>query len=564
MQSPELTYREDRLELRFPGWTKKQVDAVREDFLCWKRLRGKGSRDDLLTSEPIALAMWEARDLFPKLVVSDEDRAKMRVLLESKVSPSDSGVEFLNDLYPVQVKATLQLLNREKAILTAAPGLGKTVIALTALANASPELVVIVAPLTSFDGWVEEIQKWLLDRLDLSPQDFLFYKWRDIKSVQPLIEGPTPLTVVLTTPNVLYGMDDRFQSSFGQGIASVFYDASSISSFLVLDESFLYQERKAGRTERITSLAYNFRSVWLLSGMPVSRFNDDLYAQLHLLMPQVFSSYWKFAARYCLLENSHWGTKIVGDKLGSTERLQRDLMDILIQCDYPEDIPDWIPTIVSCPMLPRQEEIYRKAVEELQVDAQTLGSNKPLTLKSLLTLTVRLLQISSNPVLLEGHDESGKWDKLLSSLTTENFPALVWVKFKTTAKLISERIAQKGLRVAVLTGATKPAERYQRVKDFQSGKLDVLVLNDAVGKYSLTLTAAHAVFYLERDFNGEAYYQSLYRARRITSEHPIKIFYLLSTYASGRTAIDQVVHDTLLSRSRKAQLLTVGQLLGSI
>jgi len=553
---PVLTVKEDlTLELEFPGWSRAMMDATRENLICWKRRRGS---DEKLWSPPMMLAMWEAKETYPRLQVSPQNREKLRLLALDRIEVSP-GTPSFKSLKPVQIEPTSKLWRRSKAILTAAPGLGKTVMALVALSERHVDLLVVIVPLTSFDGWAEEIAKWLLP--SLSRYDF--WMWRERSQVKPLDDRDKPL-VVLTTPSVITGITDM-QSEYGEGLGSVFMDATQIDSFLILDESFLYQNRKSGRTEDMTELSCNFANIWMLSGMPISTANDDLFSQLKILYPTVFSSYWKFAKRYCLIESNFWGTKIVGNKLDSEEILRRDLEDIVISCEYPENVPGWIVRSEPCPMTPRQEEIYVSAKEKLAVDAKTLGSEKPLGIKKLIALTTRLLQIASNPLTLKGVDESGKWDRLLELLGSGPQPALIWVKYRITAKEIARKIGYQYplYRVASVTGTTKPTERYQHVKSFQEGKLDVLILNDSVGKYSLTLTAARVAYYLERNFDGEAYYQSLYRARRITSPHPVEIVHLLSTYSSGDPTIDQVVHNTLLDRSQNAQRLTIGQLIGS-
>jgi len=558
MDSPILTYDEsaDKLVLKFPGWNRNQVDSIRENFICWSRK----PRDEYLIAEPLALAMWEIKETFPKLEVSEQTKFILRGIINLKAEPFEEKLE-LDSLYDIQRKPTARLHHMDRAIVTAAPGLGKTIIALTALRNRYVDIAVIVVPLTSVDGWAKELREWYIPKYDGLPCKV--YIWKSISEVEPLLEDAGPI-IVLTTPNVIVGMAD-LQSEYGQGLAAIFFDATSHDSFLILDESFLYQNRKANRTNVIEELATYFSTVWLLSGMPVSKVNDDLFTQLKILYPKVFRSYWKFVRRYCLLETNFWGTKIVGNKPDAGEKLKRDLIDIIIPCEYPKEIPQWIPSTEYCPMTPQQAAIYQEAKEKLMVQAKTLGSDKGLTIKSLLTLTTRLLQIASNPAIVGGYTGSGKWDRLLELLNSGKSPCLVWVKFIKTAHLLERMIEaqDKPWRVAVLTGATKPDKRYKIVEQFQNGEIDILILNAAIGKYSLTLTAAKVAYYLERDYDGEAYYQSLYRARRITSEHPVEIVSLLSTYPDGKPTIDQVVHNVLLERSQNAQLLTVGELLGS-
>lgn len=563
MKNPILSVNSaGNLQLDFPGWNPAEIEASRGKLITWKL---KPKSVTVLEAEPLAIAQWEAKETYPNLKVSEADRLILRsfILTAKNVQVDDWAKE---SLYPIQWEPATKLHDRKRALLTAAPGLGKTVIALVALRQLVTPLVVIVVPLTSFDGWKAELEKWYYPHLDGM---YRTHYWRELNAVTPLFEDSNGWTdVVLTTPNVITGIDGKLESEYGSGLQAVFYDATAENSVLILDESFMFQNRKAGRTNVVGDLAQNFHTIWMLSGMPVAKINDDLFSQLKILYPKSFRSYWKFVDRYCIIEDQFWGTKIVGDRPDAVEKLQRDLVDIVIPCEYPADIPGWLPIEVDCPMTAEQESIYSDAKVALIVDAKKLKADKPLTVKNLLSLTSRLMQIASNPLTVPDVrlDSSGKWNTLLDLLPVHGLPALIWVKYKATAKRLKELIAERypQYKVGVLTGSTKPADRYALVKAFQEHQLDILILNDVVGKYSLTLTEALAAYYLERDFNGEAYYQSLYRARRIVSKHSVKIVLLRSTYRNGSPTIDQVVHDALLQRSQNAQKFTIGQLIGSI
>lgn len=558
MKNPILTVKGNMLNLELPGWNSSQVDAIKQNLICW-RLKPKSI--NILVAEPLALAQWEVKEQFPRITISEETREELRFLILRHTQPKIQDW-IKEDLFPIQREPANLLHARERALLTAAPGLGKTVISLVALRNLVADLVVIVVPLTSLDGWREEVERWYIPKAQTMVKMSVWREIDDVRVLREEEEGKTEL--ILTTPNVINGIQE-LQSSFGEGLASVFYDARYLSSFLILDESFLYQNRKSGRTNIISELSENFRTIWLLSGMPVSKVNDDLFSQLKILYPKSFRSYWKFAGRYCLLETNFWGTKIVGNKPNSEQLLLRDLADIIVNCDYPKDVPEWIPVEVEVPMEPVQEQIYLEAKEKLLIEAKHLKSKKTLPIKRLISLTTRLLQIASNPLLIGSIvEESSKWNKLIELIREDDLPCLVWVKYKATADRLLGILREEfpKLDVEVLTGNTKSSQRYALVKKFQEGDLDILIINDAVGKYSLTLTAARVAYYLERNFDGEAYYQSLFRARRITSKHPVKIVLLKSTYADGSPTIDQLVHEALLERSQNAQLLTVGELVG--
>lgn len=549
MNDPILSYdtNTQRLILSFEDWTNQQITAVQQMLLCWAK---RGSH---LQAWPIKLAKVEVLELFPntRLDASMLDFETDQAILYD-MGQTDA---FDPNLFNEQIQPTKLLYLRENAILTAAPGLGKTIMALVALRKRFHTLAVVVAPLSSLDSWAKEAKKWYQPYQENKQLTVDIQVWRKLpNSWQP--STVIDVQMLIMSPQVVKAMADRFDEFFNE--------ADRHDQILILDESFLYKNRKAQRKNAAGDLASYFGIRWLLSGMPVSRFIDDLYAQLNILYPAIFKNYWKFVDRYCMVNHTQWGTSVVADKPGALERIQADFSDILISCEYPENIPGWEPQIINCPMEYAQQAIYTELKEALIVKAATLGSDKPLTLKTLLTLTGRLLQVASNPLLVDGFDDSGKWTKLVDVLQQNELPALVWINYIKTGEVLQERLSKLGYTVALLTGAVKSADRQAIVDAFQAGKIDILIIHPGVGKYSHTLTACKTAIYLERSFDGEAYYQSLYRVRRIVSKHAVKVVYLLSTYQDGKMTIDQVVHKILLERSQKAQKLTIGQLISQI
>lgn len=544
MNDPILSYdtENERLQLDFDDWTIAQISSIQQMLICW------GRRGTSLYSVPVKLAKQELLEVLPNTVL-DASVLDLDIYAGNGQAISDPN------LFMEQVEPTNLLYSRDNAILMAAPGLGKTIMAIVALRERYHHLAVIVAPLSSLDSWRKELEVWYCGHEDQLIKDVQIwrklpdnFKYNEFVDRQVIVMSPQTMVKLVESNRLDELLDDE----------------NKADQILILDETFLYKNRKANRQNAASDLASYFGVKWMLSGMPVSRFSDDLFAQLKILFPSVFRSYWKFAARYCLLEQSQWGTKIVADKPGAIERLKSDLSDILIDCDYPEHIPDWTPHVIDCPMTDFQEKIYATLKKELAVKAEVLGSDKPLTLKTILSLTGRLLQVASNPLLLRGADESGKWDRLYEVLVQNEGPFLLWVNYIDTAEILRHRLAMRGYRVAKLVGETKSEDRQSVVDAFQRGEIDVLLIHPGVGKYSHTLTACRTSIYLERSFNGEDFYQSLFRVRRIVSKHSVKVLYMLSVHPDGSQTIDGIVHKILLDRGKNAQKLTVGQLIGSI
>lgn len=439
-------------------------------------------------------------------------------------------------------KETVQFaITRKHSMIALAPGLGKTVCAILSAEAACRKRILIVSPLSLLYNWRNEIHKWL------SPQEEVVIWYRSLL--------PIEARWTVTNYDTLRLHPERFEN--------VQWDA------IILDESILIKNRKALRTKAVKALVEKAKPecLWMLSGSPVSKLLDDMWAQLNILQPRRFSSYWRFAKEYCHVEQSQWGWNIVANRAGAEQQMVTDLADCYFSRtqDQVLDLPDWIFDEVHVPMSPEQDKLYAQMENTFVAD---LEDGDRVVAPIVLTQLLRLVQIASNPVLIgeknkenfNGLSVSPKWAAAIDMLEYEKLPVIIWTSFKDTVWWLYEALQQKGYRVNFLTGDTDTETRQKIVDEFQTGKLDVIVAHPAVGKFGLTLTAARTAIYLERNHNGDDYYQSLHRVRRIGTKESPHVIHILSDRAEGGDTVDRVIDRVLSSRKDTSIALTTGEL----
>jgi len=238
--------------------------------------------------------------------------------------------------------------------------------------------------------------------------------------------------------------------------------------------------------------------------------------------------------------------------------LKADLSDIYFcrTMDEVLDIPTWIFDTLPIPMNKSQYKLYAQMESEFLAD---LPDGDQLLAPNILSQMVRLIQLSSNPMLVGGDDDGAKWKALEEVLEYETGPFIVWTNFIPTAKNIRDRLKSK-YRCELMIGETPNEERDQIKDKFQNGEVDILIAHPAVGKFGLTLTRARTAIYLERSFNGDDYYQSLYRIRRIGTEVSPHVIHLVAVRPDGKegNTIDQVVDMVLDYRKNSSLSITSG------
>lgn len=108
----------------------------------------------------------------------------------------------------------------------------------------------------------------------------------------------------------------------------------------------------------------------LISATPSWREQDDLYTQLRLLEPTKFTSYWEFVQRYCILEETEFGAKVVGGrprriaKLLEKYAITRDYSDPDVNVPVPELAEEEVWTALSPAGLRAYEKLERQLTKE--------------------------------------------------------------------------------------------------------------------------------------------------------------------------------------------------------
>jgi len=501
----------------YPSKQVKNLGFTRWENKCWHQAAPD------INQQTVA----DVLKMFPTAIV---DPAVIAALEIEAVELSPVVVDN-KQLFPFQ-KETIQFcLTQKHALIGLAPGLGKTACAIFAAQSAGCKRVLVVSPLSLVYNWQKEIKRWVEE------ESVIWYKK----------QLPVGAKWTITNYDTLRLHPVQFQEEW---------------DCVIVDESIQVKNRKASRTKAVKTLVLGTKPkfLWLLSGAPVSRLYDDLWAQCNILRPNRFTSYWRFTERYCYVQSNQWSAfNIVANKPEAADMLKQDLTDLYFARtqDQVLDLPEWIFSDIPVKMLEKQDKAYGQMEDSFVVQLKD-GSN--LLAPNVLAQLIRLVQLASNPSLVGGISEAPKWDAAVEMLEYEQGPFILWTSFIETAKQLEERIAAKGYKVAKLTGATGTEDRQAIVDKFQAGQLDVIVAHPGVGKFGLTLTAAHTAIYVERSYSGDDYYQSLHRVRRIGTKFSPHIIHLQSIRLDGSGTVDGVIGKVLENRKENVMNLTNSEL----
>lgn len=447
-----------------------------------------------------------------------------------------------SSLFDFQIDCLRFLITNGKrgsgAILAIAPGLGKTVCAIRGAQALGKKQILVVTLLSMLYQWRTEIMKWG----DVPPEDVqICHRERPNADVSWTITNWD--TLRLKPPDANYDL-------------------------IILDESVLMKNRKAQRTRAAMHLVKRhrgFTTAWLLSGAPITRFCDDLWTQFHVVDPRRFGSYWRFARRHCIVETNQWGTAVIANQPGAEDAIKTDYRDVYHSCTQDDvlDLPDFLFEDRSVLLGSEQDRMYTE-MEERFIAWLSDNPNEFISAPNVLAQITRLVQLASSPSLVGGSDISAKADAFIDQLEFFKKPFVIWTLFVQTAQKILGLLQAKKLNSGLLIGDTPAEQRQQIVDRFQSDKLDAIVAHPGVGRFGLTLTKARTAIYIERSFSADFYYQSLFRVRRIGTEHSPVIVHLMACRDRNGVAmptIDRTIHRVLRGRYNMVQRLTARDLL---
>lgn len=379
------------------------------------------------------------------------------------------------------------------------PGLGKSPVSVIAADAAGYNDVLFVAVKSLRRNWEREVKQWT---------------GREV--TQRFQEGPVPGWNITNY--------DTLVSFYKRSVAKERKPNPYARRWdlIVLDESVLIKNRKSLRTKAVNALRSKTAHAWCLTGSPTTRYADDLFSQLHFCHPRMFTSYWRFAKEFCILEESVWGTNVIGTR--DDVDFGWALRDVMVSYNQKDvlDLPPLLHESIDLDLTHEQRRVYDDLMAQF---VSELESGKVLSAPNRMARLTRLQQVISNLANVDGGDYSSKADAVeeLIEARAVQFPLLIWVHWNQGAQKLYGRLSSKAFREktgivpVIATGTEKNVEDI--IDAYKNGEANCLILSLQVGRFGHTLVDTRSAIYVDRTFDGDAYYQSLHRLERFGLKH---------------------------------------------
>jgi len=382
------------------------------------------------------------------------------------------------ELRPYQIEDINFLATMKRSACFNEQRTGKTPTSLLTMQKLGVQKKLIICPASAIYQWKEEYETWLGEPC--------------------IVMAGTPTKRAKLLPSWTHGLVvsyDTFKNTQRYtGMVQSLLDEKPQG--VILDEAHRIKDTSSDACRAAMKCRHiPFRIA--LTGTPAPNKQHEIFAILHWLYPEYFSSYWSFLYTYfnvIKLPNSRGQeyTDIRGFKPGMERQLQLILAKMSTQRKRKEVMP-WLPNKDYQQIkLPPSEE-QQKYLKELELYFET----EHVITKGVLDRLVRYRQICLAPALLGLKGASPKINWIKQYLTDyPDRPTIIFSKFTSFLKILEKELNQK--KVGVIIGETPKDKRNNLKKAFQNGKLNLLLINLDAGKESLTLDRAETAIFTDK------------------------------------------------------------------
>ena len=207
---------------------------------------------------------------------------------------------------------------------------------------------------------------------------------------------------------------------------------------------------------------------------------------------------------------------------------------------------------------PMQAELYNQVKDELRATVMRDGKLVEDEQESVLKRLLRLVQIASNPHLVDEsyEEEPGKvaaLRDLVTDIARNDQKVIVWTSFNANCDYLAKELAPFG---SLTLHGKLPIERRNAVVNwFLENKNDrVLIATPGAAKEGLTLTVANHVIFYDRGYSLDDYLQAQDRIHRVSQTRTCYVTNLVM-----QDSVDQWI-DALLDAKKLAAQLTQGDI----
>lgn len=426
------------------------------------------------------------------------------------------------------------LASRPRVLESDSPGIGKTAIVISSLAERTPRPspVLVLAPLSVVRHWEREITRW-------SPYEVVV----GVGSASQRRQARAELTMrdEVDEADVVYVTNYEAAKA---DAGDLFQEWEAV----VCDEAHRLRNRKTKTFKTVRQLALTSPIFIGISGTPIVNGADDLWSLLHLCRPKQWTSYWKFVDDFMQSTTTTFNGKLAvpirqvnGLRPGMDGVLRQQLRDVMIRRSLKEllpELPEVTETLYEVDLSDAERKVYDKMKDRFFAD---MPDGSKIVAPNDVAKIMRLRQLSTDWSVLGAEEGSSTKVKRLLELLEDIGKEQV-VIFSAFSKVIDPIAAL--LNAGKITGDVKPQDRTSVIDAFRQGNLQYVCGTIAAMGEGIDLqTARHCVF-LDLHWAPSGNEQAIARVHRYGQRADAVFVHVLA----ARNTVDAYIAKTIAAK----------------
>jgi len=404
----------------------------------------------------------------------------------------------------VQIMTTIR-----RCMLCDTMGLGKTATTIKAIEGLNGTPALIVGTKNSLGVWKREIEEWL-------EQECIIYsgeRARRLKEWSRFKKCSVPFVI---TNYAFVEEICELQSNWVTVVADEIHKSGLLN-------------RKTKTFKAFKKLSS--KNMFLVTGTPIRQTPADLWAPLNLLYPKIFTSYWKFVNKYCI---------VIKDKFGSTiERRPKDVMQFRIDIrdkyiirrtkdQVLHDLPSKTRTSIPIDMTPVQKRLYEQLAEQMLAES----NGRLVIAPNAVSRDLKLRQLLVSPMLL-GIDDKGAALSSIKDLVQDEYlegnSVAVFTPFRAAVDLIAEELQSISDLIITVKGGMSAKELFETTQRFQKAPTAKKALVATIkSSTSFDAYAASAAYFIGYEWSYDDNEQAEDRLHRIGQKKHVRCYYIIN------------------------------------
>ena len=302
----------------------------------------------------------------------------------------------------------------------------------------------------------------------------------------------------------------------------------------IVDEATHYKNAQTKRWKTLNKLIGDNDWLWMMTGTPAAQSPVDAYGLAKLVNPMAVPRFF-----------GSWRDMVMWKVTQFTWKPKETAKDTVFQALQPAirftkeeclDLPDMVYTKRFVEMTKQQQQYYdtlRKKMVMQVAGEDVTAANAAINLN-------KLLQISAGAIYTDDGDTvqfdiKNRYQVLREVINESSQKVLIFVPFRHTIDLLTEKLARDGVTSEVIRGDVSASKRTDIFSRFQHDPdPEVLIIQPQAAAHGVTLTAANTVVWWRPTPSLETYAQANARVHRSGQKHKCTVIQLAGSAAEKR------------------------------